>query len=121
MRSRKNKIQSALLLMLMAACTNNVAAQATLPSLKDIFKNDFSIGTALNTTEIEEKDPQAAALIVQQFNTATPENVMKAEIIHPMWDTYNFSLADKMVAYCKKNNIRVNAHTLIWHSQLPAF
>ncbi|MEP7145116.1 MAG: endo-1,4-beta-xylanase, partial [Ferruginibacter sp.] len=59
--------------------------------------------------------------IKQQFNMATPENVMKAEIIHPQWDTYNFDLADKMVAYCQKNNIKVNAHTLIWHSQLPAF
>jgi endo-1,4-beta-xylanase len=26
-----------------------------------------------------------------------------------------------MVAYCKKNDIKLNAHTLIWHSQLPAF
>jgi endo-1,4-beta-xylanase len=46
---------------------------------------------------------------------------MKAEIIHPSWDTYNFDLADKLVAYAQKNNIRVNAHTLIWHSQLPGF
>jgi endo-1,4-beta-xylanase len=52
---------------------------------------------------------------------ATPENIMKAEIIHPQWATYNFDMADKMVAYCKKNDIKVNAHTLIWHSQLPAF
>jgi endo-1,4-beta-xylanase len=52
---------------------------------------------------------------------ATPENIMKAEIIHPQWDRYNFDPADKMVSYCKKNNIRVNGHTLIWHSQLPAF
>jgi endo-1,4-beta-xylanase len=30
-------------------------------------------------------------------------------------------LADKLVAYAKKNNMVVNAHTLIWHSQLPSF
>ncbi len=92
-----------------------------IPSLKDTFKKDFLIGTALNTRQIEEKDPQAAALIPQQFNAATPENIMKAEIIHPQWDKYNFDLADKLVEYAKKNNIKVNAHTLIWHSQLPAF
>ena len=46
---------------------------------------------------------------------------MKAEVIHPKWNVYDFDLADKMVAYCKKNNIKVNAHNLIWHSQLPAF
>ncbi len=92
-----------------------------IPSLKRIFKKDFGIGTALNNIQIEEKDPKAAALIEQQFNMATPENIMKAEIIHPQWDTYNFDMGDKMVAYCEKNKIKVNGHTLIWHSQLPVF
>ncbi len=90
-------------------------------SLKDAFKNDFTIGTAMNTAQIEEKDTAAALLIPRQFNTVTPENIMKAEIIHPGWDQYNFDAADKLVAYAKKYNIKVNAHTLIWHSQLPRF
>lgn len=89
--------------------------------LKDAFKKNFLIGTALNTSQIEEKDPQVNALILQQFNAATPENIMKAEIIHPEWDRYNFDLADKIVAYGTKNNIKINGHTLIWHSQLPSF
>ena len=107
------------ILFAVATFIDNVSAQ--VPSLKDVFKNDFSIGTAINARQIEEKDPQSDALIKQQFNVVTPENIMKAEIIHPAWDTYNFDLADKLVAYAQKNNIRVNAHTLIWHSQLPAF
>lgn len=106
-----------------AGCSSskkNTAVNAT-PSLKELFKNDFGIGTALNVEQIEERDPKVATLIQQQFNMATPENIMKAEVIHPQWGTYNFELADKMVAYCQKNNIKINAHTLIWHSQLPAF
>lgn len=98
----------------------NTASNGT-PSLKELYKKDFGIGTALNSDQIEEKDAKADQLIKQQFNMATPENVMKAEVIHPQWDTYNFDMADKMVAYCQKNNIKVNAHTLIWHSQMPAF
>lgn len=112
-----------LISLVAAACSSskkNTAVSVT-PSLKEVFKNDFSIGTALNTVQIEEKDANADALIRQQFNMATPENIMKAEIIHPQWNTYNFDLGDKMVAYCAKNNIKVNGHTLIWHSQLPAF
>lgn len=96
-------------------------AQEALPSLKDVYKGDFLIGTALNSAQIEEKDAKANALIVQQFNTATPENIMKAEVIHPKWDEYNFKLADEMVAYCKKNNMKLNGHTLVWHSQLSPF
>lgn len=91
------------------------------PSLKKIFNNDFLIGTALNTPEIEGKDAGAAILVPQQFNAITPENIMKAEVIHPGWDTYNFDLADKFVAYGQKHNMFIVGHTLIWHSQLPRF
>lgn len=101
-----------------ASAQKNAAQPA---SLKESFKKDFLIGTALNTRQIEEKDSNAAILVPQQFNAATPENIMKAEIIHPGWDSYNFDLADKLVAYGKKYNIKINGHTLIWHSQLPVF
>jgi len=100
---------------------HHYAMSQTIPSLKETFKNDFLIGAAMNTQQIEERDAVADSLIKQQFNAVTPENIMKAEIIHPIWGEYNFDLADKLVAYAAKNNINVNAHTLIWHSQLPRF
>lgn len=99
--------------------TANVSAQT--PSLKDAFRKDFLIGTAMNAWQIEGKDTAGDRIIKQQFNAVTPENCMKAEIIQPGWDKYNFQLADKLVAFAKKNNIKVNAHNLIWHSQLPVF
>jgi endo-1,4-beta-xylanase len=90
-------------------------------SLKETYKNDFLIGAAINSRQIGENDTAAARLIPQQFNALTPENIMKAQIIHPEWDQYNFDMADKLVAYARKNNLKVNAHNLIWHSQLPGF
>jgi endo-1,4-beta-xylanase len=90
-------------------------------SLKEAFKNDFLIGTALSTDQIEEKDPRAVTLIPQQFNAITAENIMKSGLIHPGWDKYDFDMADKIVAYGKKYNMELNGHTLIWHSQLPAY
>lgn len=109
-----------LLLANVATEKGNVSAQ-NIPSLKDTFKKDFGIGTALNNAQIEERDPQTTAFIVRQFNRATPENIMKSALIHPKWDTYNFDMADKLVAFGKKHNIKINGHTLIWHSQLPPF
>ncbi|HEY4936985.1 MAG TPA: endo-1,4-beta-xylanase [Puia sp.] len=97
------------------------AQDRKIPSLKEIFKQDFLIGTAINESQIDEKDPSADSLIKQQFNALTPENIMKAEIIQPGWNNYNFEYADKLVAFAQRNNIKVNAHTLIWHSQLPSF
>lgn len=123
--TRKNiTVIMAFISLITAGCSSskiNAVTNGSTPSLKEVFKKDFGIGTALNTGQIEEKDAKEDLLIKQHFNMATPENIMKAEVIHPQWDTYNFELADKMVAYCKKNDIKVNAHTLIWHSQLPAF
>jgi endo-1,4-beta-xylanase len=90
-------------------------------SLKNAFKNYFLIGTALNTPQIEEKDAGAAILVPQQFNAITPENIMKCEVIHPGWDSYDFDLADKYVACGKRNNMFIVGHTLVWHSQLSPF
>ncbi|GAA4397805.1 endo-1,4-beta-xylanase [Nibrella viscosa] len=99
----------------------NTTLAQTIPSLKDTFKKDFGIGTALNNAQIEERDPQVTAFIVRQFNMATPENIMKSALLHPKWDTFDFTMADKLVEFGKKHNIKINGHTLIWHSQLPMF
>ncbi|MBN9382498.1 MAG: endo-1,4-beta-xylanase [Chitinophagaceae bacterium] len=104
------------------ACTVLAAQSFAQPaSLKTTFRNDFLIGAAINTRQIEERDTTAARLIPAQFNALTPENIMKAEIIHPQWDQYNFDLSDKLVDYARKQGIKVNAHNLIWHSQLPGY
>ncbi len=107
--------------LLIAGCSGSKKMAKQPSSLKDAYKNDFLIGTALSAEQIEEKEPNAAVLVPQQFNTATPENIMKAEIIHPGWEKYNFDLADKMIEYGKKHDIKINGHTLIWHSQLPLY
>ena len=120
---KKNKFSSLLLAagLIFSGDASAQKNELNTASLKDMFKNDFLIGTALNAEQIEEKEPNAAILVPQQFNAVTPENIMKAGIIHPGWNKYNFELADKLVAYGKKHNIKINGHTLIWHSQLPAF
>lgn len=107
--------------LLMAACSTHRTDNTALPSLKKTFKNDFLIGAALNREQINEGEPDAVNLIPQQFNAITPENSMKAMHIHPQWDTYNFETADKLIEYGKKHHLQINGHTLIWHSQLPAF
>lgn len=114
-------IATALLLINCSNTKNVVTTALTFPSLKETFKNDFLIGTALSAEQIEEKDSGAARLVPHQFNAVTPENIMKAEIIHPQWDKYNFDLADKLVDYAKRNDLKVTAIPLVWHSQIPEF
>jgi endo-1,4-beta-xylanase len=90
-------------------------------SLKDAFKDDFLIGAALGTEHILEKNAVANELIKREFNSITPENIMKSEVIHPEQNRYDFTLADKYVEYGQKNNKFIVGHTLVWHSQLPKF
>ncbi len=116
-------LMTAGLLGLLAGCSTQRRAGTGpgLPSLKETFHDDFEIGAALNSNQIEEKDADAKTLVPYHFNVVTPENIMKAEVIHPAWDRYDFSMADKLVDYAQRNNMKVNGHTLIWHSQLPVF
>jgi endo-1,4-beta-xylanase len=108
---------------LYSSCNSSkkITTEGNVPSLKEVFKNDFLIGAALNANEILQKNPKADALIQQQFDAITPENVMKCEVINPQWGVYNFDLADKIVEYGKQHHMAVIAHNLIWHSQLAPF
>ncbi|MBO9659138.1 MAG: 1,4-beta-xylanase, partial [Chitinophagaceae bacterium] len=56
--------------VLFTGCFNAQKSSSSrqVASLKDRFKDDFLIGTALNAQQIEEKDPVADKLIKQQFN-----------------------------------------------------
>lgn len=123
MTTRYSLVPTALVWLALAGCAGSKKAQNanTLPALREVFKKDFAIGTALNNRQIAGRDTAAARLIPQQFDAATPENMMKAALLHPEWNRYYFDEADKLVAYAQQHNIKVNAHTLIWHSQLPAF
>src|ERR1039458_2966345 len=97
--------------------TMNSSAQ---PALKDVFKNDFLIGAALNPAQFCESNAMEAALIRRQFNTITPENVLKWELVHPAPGRYDFTLADRYVEFGETNGMAIIGHTLVWHQQTPA-
>jgi endo-1,4-beta-xylanase len=91
----------------------------TPPSLKDAFKDSFLVGAAINRAQIFEEDTRGAAIVKAQFNTISPENILKWEVVHPKLDTYDFSAADKYVAFGEKNHMYIVGHTLVWHDQTP--
>ena len=114
-----NSRTALLITALMAAA--GMARSAGIPALKDVFKDDFMIGVALNERQFTEQDTNGAALVKQQFNATSPENVMKWERIHPRPgpDGYSFEAADRYVGFGEKNGMYIVGHTLIWHSQTP--
>jgi endo-1,4-beta-xylanase len=101
---------------------------ATEPAtLKEAFNKDFPIGVAVNQRQFTGVDTNGAALIVSQFNSISPENVMKWASIHPNpvdspgTNAYNFCPADAYVAFGESNHMLIVGHTLIWHNQTPAW
>ncbi|MGC3992024.1 MAG: endo-1,4-beta-xylanase [Chthoniobacteraceae bacterium] len=91
-------------------------AQATL---KEAFKNQFLVGVAVNQSQFDGRNPVEEGIIKSQFNSITPENVMKWESINPKPGNYNFGPADQFVDFGLKNGMAVIGHNLIWHSQTP--
>lgn len=109
--------------MLVLGCflTMNIYAQPTpqTPALKDVFKNDFLIGAALNESVFTGANMAEATLAKAQFNSISPENVLKWESVHPEPGQFNFSAADQYVAFGVTNKMFIIGHNLIWHQQTP--
>src|SRR5579863_6746285 len=116
------------LLLVSAVCLSGLATAGQAPfqardqaTLKDAFRKGFLIGAAINTQQITGVDTLGDAIITQQFDSISPENVMKWEVIHPRPDTYDFALADKYVEFGVKNHMFIVGHNLCWHSQTPGW
>jgi endo-1,4-beta-xylanase len=90
-----------------------------VPALKDVFKDHFLIGGALNRPLVMGKDIDAAATASKHFSTATPENDLKWQLVHPGPTEYNWEPADSFVEFCEKNKIVPIGHCLVWHGQAP--
>mgnify|MGYP001048057041 CR=1 FL=1 len=112
---------SIILVLFLFSCGQKQVKESKTTGLKDVFQDDFLIGVALNARQIMERDSVQKKLILREFNSFTPENIMKSMLIHPEKNTYNFDLSDQLVALAEKNNAHLQGHTLVWHSQLSPF
>ena len=83
-------------------------------------RTGLRIGTAVNT-DLLGADARYTDLVNTQFNTVTPENVMKWEVVEPRQGQYDWSGADELVKSAQQNGQLVRGHNLVWHSQLPSW
>ncbi len=88
-------------------------------TLKDAFKGKFHIGTALNAQQITGQDAASVQVVKTHFNAIVAENCMKSGLVQPREGQFNFDLPDQFVKFGEENNMLINGHTLIWHSQAP--
>ncbi|WP_351188766.1 endo-1,4-beta-xylanase [Shewanella sp. TB4-MNA-CIBAN-0142] len=89
--------------------------------LDDAYQHAFKVGVAVNEDITMGKDDQQKQLVIDNFNTVTIENAMKAEIVNPAPGVYDFAAADAYVKFGQDNNMFIVGHTLVWHNQTPDF
>jgi endo-1,4-beta-xylanase len=110
--------------VIVAALLVLIAAPAALgkghdDGLRDLAKRPL-IGTAVDMNALA-NDPTYEKAIGREFNTVTPENVMKWETVEPQQGVTDFSQGDALVRFARANHQAVRGHTLVWHNQLPTW
>ena len=110
--------------ILLFSCTGSTQLSKTPADdrvLKNVYKDAFLIGVAVNPAITSGRDSVSQNIVMKHFNSITVENVMKASLINPQPGVYNFSPADDYVAFGEKNKMFIIGHTLVWHNQCPAW
>ena len=90
-------------------------------SLSQKFQKYFLVGAAINEGQILQKDQPSVSIIKKEFNTISPENVMKWMFVQPKPNEFYFDHTDKYVQFGLDNNMHIVGHALIWHSQIANF
>lgn len=106
--------------LFMVGCSNQPSVKP-VETLKDAFKEEFYIGTALNSDQIWGRDTLANQVLKTHFNSIVAENCMKSELLQPQQGVFDFKDADQFIELGMRNNMHIIGHTLIWHSQAPSW
>ncbi|MDE7096701.1 MAG: endo-1,4-beta-xylanase, partial [Muribaculaceae bacterium] len=82
-----------------------------------------SIGVAVpvwkfNLTNMSNAKTSAVAT---QFNLVVAENEMKMDATEPSKGNFSLGNANKLINFANEHEIDVRGHTLLWHSQVPAW
>src|SRR4051794_27837388 len=119
--SNSKSLRSSFTLLCVLLAVSLTAAGQQQQALKDVFKNDFKIGVALNRRQIFEDDVRGAEIVKTHFRSITPENVLKWALVHPEPAKYDFEASDRFVEFGEKPGMFIVGHTLVWHNQTPAW
>jgi endo-1,4-beta-xylanase len=108
--------------ILTTSCNNSSDAHSqihdTTKGLKDYYESYFPIGVAVSPRALKTDE---ASLVVKHFSSITAENAMKMGPLHPKENEYYWKNADSIVAFAKRNNIKLRGHALVWHQQTPSW
>jgi endo-1,4-beta-xylanase len=106
---------------LLAGCASQHPPSTGPMTLKQAYQKDFLIGVAVNQSQFEGLDRRGDPIIRGQFDSITPENILKWESVHPEPGRFDFAGPDAYVKFGEENHMFIIGHTLVWHHQTPAW
>ncbi|NAS21549.1 1,4-beta-xylanase [Herbidospora sp. NEAU-GS84] len=90
--------------------------QTDIPSLKDTVP--FTLGAAFHRGATL---GEHAKLINKHYGSVTPGNALKWDATEPAEGRFTFDEGDALVDFATGNGLEFRGHTLVWHSQTPAW
>jgi len=78
----------------------------------------FPFGAALSIDLLKTKAIYRST-VIKEFNSLTPENVMKMKNISLGRGQYKWDDADYLVSFAQQNAMRVHGHALVWYKSTP--
>jgi endo-1,4-beta-xylanase len=126
---RRRAVGVVLVVSLLAACGTE-PGQDEPETLRAAAPDGFRIGTAVAGGGHHETQPVPdpfttdeayREVLAADFDSVTPENHLKWEMVHPERGRYDFERADEIIAFAEEHDQVVRGHTLVWHSQNPAW
>ena len=94
--------------------------QTDIPSIYQTFSDFFTIGAAVDTTDLSGAHAQ---LLTKHFDSMTPGNDLKWSSVEPTLGTYDYTNGDALVGEAVCNNMKVRGQNLVWATgeQTPAY
>lgn len=85
--------------------------------LAEKYSEFFPVGAAVSAWHLE----NTASILEEHFNHLAAENAMKAGLVHPAEDTFNWDEADAIADFARERGMTMTGHTLLWHRQQPSW
>ncbi len=82
-------------------------------SLAKAYEKYFKIGAAVSSFGLSEY----RGLLLEHFNSLTPENEMKYALTEAAEGQFQFERADAIVAMAREMGVKIRAHAPVWHNQ----
>lgn len=101
--------------------TSNVPEDPTFLKVKaNKLANPFFVGMAIKANQLD-SGSKYDAILKNEFSSISAEYEMKMNPISISSGVYNWTAADKIVAYGNANGINVHGHALVWHVAVPSW